>query len=58
MKPMLNPATLFLALGPAPTQRELELVAQALRDSEDDEALAALAVATGDREACDARAGA
>jgi hypothetical protein len=44
----------FKALGPAPSQREVELVAQALRDSEDEEALAALEAAWGNREASDA----
>jgi hypothetical protein len=43
----------FAALGAGPTQRELELVAQALRDSEDDDTVAALEAAITDREAAD-----
>jgi hypothetical protein len=35
-------AQAFAALGPGPTQRELELVAEALRDSGDEDAIAIL----------------
>jgi hypothetical protein len=44
----------FAPLGAGPTQREVELVAEALRDSEDDDAFAALEASITNQEASDA----